>query len=485
MSAPPAIADRLSADPGLADEIRRAVKRVVDAAGAIAGVRRPVDAEVGRALARRIHQRRGRPLFFDGIVGSGLGRGALVELADGSVKYDFITAIGTNFFGHSDPDLLETAARAALADVAMQGNLHPNREYLAFLDELLSRAPARLNRAWLATSGADANENALKVARQKRPGARFVLAFQNCFAGRTTTMAEITDSPGYRKGQPLRGEALYVPFFDPKDPAGSTDRAERAVTEHLHRCGDQISAMAFELIQGEGGFNSAPRDFFLRLIARLKAAGVLVWIDEIQTFGRTRELFATTMLGLEEEVDLVTIGKLAQVAATLHTEALTPDPGLLSGTFSGSTVSLAVGRRVIERLATEGFYGDAGRNGRTERAALEALRALETGRCKGWLRDPHAIGTMVSFVPFDGEPETVNKVLRAAYERGVIAFMAGHHPTKIRLLLPGGAVTEDDLRAGIGILGDALEEVARARAGTGGASESSGAAARGGGGAVT
>ncbi len=453
-------ADELFSDPKVSAAIQELVGQVV-AAGARLAPGSAADREPARALAKKIHEKRGRPLFYDGIVGSGLGRGALVEMVDGSVKYDFITAIGTNFFGHGDPDMLATALKAAMQDVAMQGNLHPNREYAAFLETILSHAPGKLVKGWLAPSGADANENALKIVRQKRPGTKMVVCFHSNFAGRTSAMAELTDSPGYRKGQPSFGQVAYIPFFDRKDPEGSTDRSVAALKSHLHRWGDQISAFMCELVQGEGGFNSAPREFFLKLIEVAKNAKLLLWVDEIQTFGRTRELFATKMLGLGDHVDVLTVGKLVQVACTLFTEEMTPDSGLLSGTFSGSTVSLALGKRVIDRLTSEGFYGDDGKNARIEKKAMAILQSLEAGRCKGMLSAPQAIGTMVSFVPFDGNADRVNEVLRAAYEKGVICFMAGHHPTKIRMLLPGGAVTEQDLEAGFERIAQALEEVAK------------------------
>lgn len=456
------IADAAFSDPGLDAAIKALVGRVTDAAARLE-VRGPQDPEAGAALAKRIHERRGRPLFYEHIVGSGLGRGALAELADGSVKYDFINAIGTNFFGHGDPDMLETAVRAALQDVAMQGNLHPNREYLGFLDALLANAPGKLARGWLAPSGADANENALKIVRQKRGGARYVVAFENNFAGRTSAMAEITDQPGYRKGQPSRGEVLYLPFFDASDAEGSTERAAATFEKHLFRYGDQVAALMCELVQGEGGFNSAPRAFFVRLMERAKKAGVPVWVDEIQTFGRTRELFATSMLDLGDYVDVLTVGKLVQNAATLYTEALVPDPGLLSGTFSGSTVSLSLGRRVIERLTTGGHFGPDGRHARIEKLALGILDGMANGPCKGMLSGTNAIGTMVSFVPFDGEPATVTQVLKEAFARGLIAFSAGKQPSKVRMLLPGGVLTDDELREGLAILGDALCAVAAQR----------------------
>ena len=453
------VADALFQDPALDRAIDELVANVTTA-GAKLGAGMAADREPARELAKKINERRGRPLFFDGIIGSGLGRGPLVEMVDGSVKYDFIIAIGTNFFGHSDPDMLRTAVKAALQDVAMQGNLHPNREYAAFMEALCSRAPGRLKRGWLAPSGADANENALKIARQKRNGAKIVIAFEHCFAGRTSAMAEITDQPGYRKGQPVFGQVLYVPFFDKADPAGSTARAERVLREHIHRYGDQICAQMFELVQGEGGFNSAPREFFEKLMRISRDAKLVIWVDEIQTFGRTRQLFATQMLGLGDYVDILTLGKLVQAAATLFVEEMTPDAGLLSGTFSSSTVSLALGRRVIERLSEEGHFGDDGKHAKLEKAALACIAKLAEGPCKGLISQPTAIGTMVSFIPFDGAADTVNKVLRAAWERGVICFMAGHNPTKIRMLLPGGAITEADLEAGIGLLGQAINDVA-------------------------
>lgn len=457
-------ADALFSDPAFLSAVRDLVARVTAASKTLEGPKVAADREPARALAKRIQNTRGRALFFDGIVGSGLGRGALAEMADGTTKLDFITAIGTNFFGHSDPDMLETALKAAVVDVAMQGNLHPNREYLLFLETILANAPGRMKKAWLAASGADANENALKMARQKRNGARIVVAFEHNFAGRTTTMAEITDVPGYRKGQPHRGEVLYIPFFDPKDPAASIERSDKVFRSHLHRFGDEICAIMMELVQGEGGVNAAPKEFFERLMKTAKAAGIPVWIDEIQTFGRTREMFATQMMGVAEYVDLITVGKLVQTACTLYTDEMTPDNGLLSGTFSGSTVSLALGRRVMERLVAEGHYGADGRNAKIEKKVLALMNALANGRCKGMLHDPVAVGTMCAFVPFDGSAEAASRLQKLCWEHGVILFNAGHEPSKIRMLLPGGAVTDADLETGFTRIGDALEEMARERA---------------------
>src|SRR5229473_787985 len=112
---------------------------------------------------------RGRPAFYP-YLGSGLGRGARAMLADGRWVLDLTLGIGVHLFGHGNLDLIETALRAAASDLVMQGNLIFNREYHHLMKTLLAYAPRGMDHCWLALSGADANENALKLVRQKREG---------------------------------------------------------------------------------------------------------------------------------------------------------------------------------------------------------------------------------------------------------------------------------------------------------------------------
>src|SRR5215475_7434394 len=107
---------------------------------------------------------RGRSAFYP-YLGSGVGRGARAMLADGRWVLDLALGIGVHLFGHGDLDLIETAVRAAASDLVMQGNLQFNREYHRLMRTLLSHAPDGMSQCWLSLSGADANENALKVVR--------------------------------------------------------------------------------------------------------------------------------------------------------------------------------------------------------------------------------------------------------------------------------------------------------------------------------
>ena len=221
----------------------------------------PLSAGAMRAELERLAQMRGRPAFYP-YLGSGIGRGARAMLADGRWVLDFALGIGVHLFGHGDPDLIATAIRAATSDLVMQGNLIFNREYGALMETLLRHAPAGMENCWLSLSGADANENALKLVRYKREGRPGVIAFRGCFHGRTSAMAEITDRPDYRVGQPATFPVHYVPFYDRNDP-DSIARSLAALSDVVAREGERIAAFIVELVQGEAGFVTAPREFFV------------------------------------------------------------------------------------------------------------------------------------------------------------------------------------------------------------------------------
>jgi acetylornithine/N-succinyldiaminopimelate aminotransferase len=434
--------------------VREAARALLDAVAAEARGRALTPVAYDKAV-RDLGRLRGRPLYYPLLLGRG-GRGARVTLADGTVKLDFIGAIGVYVFGHADRDLLEVAVVAAAADEVHQGNLAPGPEILRLTKALLRHSGPHLKHAWLSISGSMANENALKILWQKQAPADRIVAFERGFAGRTSALAELSDRPGFREGLPLRGNALFVPFFDPEDPA-STRNSVAALDAHLARWPGRVAAMLFELVLGEGGIDAAPREFFAALMERCRAAGVAVWVDEVQTFARTGELFAFRKLGLEDLVDVVSCGKALQGSAVLFRKSFNPRPGLLGGTYAGSTVGMAVGARIIERLESEGYLGPEGRVALLERRVARRFEALArvlpraVGRRSG-------IGSMHAFVPFDGSPKVVSGVLEACFREGLLVFGAGTTPGKVRMLLPVN-VTDEELEAGFTMLEKALRLV--------------------------
>jgi 4-aminobutyrate aminotransferase-like enzyme len=385
---------------------------------------------------------RGRPPFFD-YLGSGLGRGARTRLADGRWVLDFTLGIGVHLFGHGNLDLIETAIRAAASDLVMQGNLIFNTEYAGLMETLLAQAPGGIDRCWLALSGADANENALKLLRQRRGGAPGVIAFRGCFHGRTCAMAEITDRPDYRIGQPRTFPVEYVPFHDRDDPASAMKAAD-ALRAAIGCEGDRVAAFMVELIQGEAGFRTAPREFFVPLFEQCRGAGIPIWVDEVQTFGRVSELFATDLLALAEYVDVITVGKLLQGSALLYRHELAPDPALISGTFSGATVAMAVGRRIIEKLIGEDFFGPDGREKQFERLTRRHLADLAR-RHPGRVSHVDGVGAMIAFRVGDGSLEKTRTFIKRAFNEGLALYYGGHEPACVRLFLPVGVLTEAEL----------------------------------------
>src|SRR3990167_3503756 len=418
---------------------------------------KPGDPEYLKTLSNWINELRGRPLIHPAI-GSGMGQGVYQEMADGSIKIDFTTNIGVYFFGHNDPDLVETAIQAACKDVAMQGTIQQLEDYGRFLEILIKNAGGRIVQGWPCLTGSDANDNALKIIRQKKSPASKIISFQHSFHGRNTGLMEITDNPLMREGQPTFGVVHYIPFYNPKEGDASIKKSLKALRDILEKEEGKIAGFIFELMQGEGGFRFAPREFFVPLMEECKKEGIAVWIDEVQTCGRTGELFAYQTFKLEEYIDVVTCGKMFQNCATLWTKEYAPKPGLIAGTFGGSTSSLMVGRRIIERLLNEGFLGPRGKIVMIGERVKKGLNDLNKRLKRGRINQIEGIGCMVAFIPNDGSALLIDALIQKAFENGLILWKAGRFaPFQIRLMIPGGSLTEEGLEQALDILATSLD----------------------------
>ncbi|MEQ8317151.1 MAG: aminotransferase class III-fold pyridoxal phosphate-dependent enzyme [Phycisphaerales bacterium] len=469
----------LATDPAVEGAIDTIVSRVAEHSKALTDVR-PAQGEAAasfEAMVERAEAMKGRPLLYK-YIGSGIGNGALVELADGSVKWDMIIGIGVHFFGHSHPELVRAQARASIEDVAKSGNLMSNFEAYRFGEKLLELAGrnSRLSEAFITTSGAMANESALKVCYQKNYPAGRVLAFKHCFMGRSVTMAQIGDSHAGRDGIPLTTQVDYMPFWNERaaeEVGGKTrfiDHCVWRLNQFIERYPKQHACFIFELVQGEGGFNTAPREFFTALMDVCRDKGIAIWDDEIQSFGRTKEMFAYESMDLGDYVDVFCVGKMTQACATLWTDEYKPRPGLLSGTFTGSATDFTVGTRMLEML-DEGldgtpYYGDDGLIAKHHKAFREQAEAL-IKKHPDWF--PPALfvedlvageGGMMRFTPFGGDKAKVAAACKACFEEGVILFWCGHGPYHVRMLPPLGVMKLEDWPRVFEVVERALAKVA-------------------------
>lgn len=392
-------------------------------------------------LIKTFGEYRGGSLYFP-YIGSGIGNGPLVELLDGSVKYDLISGIGVHYWGHQNPELFSVGLDATLSNTIMQGHLQQNVETIK-LSHILIEASG-LDHCFLTSSGAMACENALKIAFQRKFPATRILAFEHCFMGRSLVLSQITDKAANREQLPLYYQVDHIPFYDYLQPEESIKKSVDALKSLLKRYPKQYAVMCFELIQGEGGFYPGTTEFFTALMDVLKEHDVAILIDEVQTFGRTSSLFAFQHFKLEKYVDIVTIGKLSLVCATLFRSDFKPKPGLLSQTFTSSTAAIQTSKVMIRGLLKDGYFGPEGKINKMHRLFTQRLEQLEKkypDRVKG----PYGLGGMVAFTPFDGEPKRVAKFIQDLFKAGIISFIAGSNPTRVRFLLPIGALEEKDL----------------------------------------
>ncbi|MEM1329982.1 MAG: aminotransferase class III-fold pyridoxal phosphate-dependent enzyme [Planctomycetota bacterium] len=425
---------------------------ITDARGPIDGKRESYEAFMERAAAVK-----GRGLLYP-YVGSGAGNGPLIELADGSVKWDMISGIGVHFFGHGDPGLMRASIEASTEASLKHGNLQSNAGAYEFGEALLREAKknSRLAHAFITTSGAMANESAIKVCYQKHFPASRVLAFKHCFMGRSVTMCQIGDSAAGRLGIPLTTQVDYMPFWNEEavEKVGGKqafiDHACWRLQQYIDRYPGMHACFIFELVQGEGGFNVSDRDYLVALMDICKANGIAVWDDEIQSFGRTTRMFAYEYYDLGDYVDVFCVGKMTQACATLYTEEYNPKPGLLSGTFTGAGVEFAAGTQIIDRLADGDYYGDDGRIARHHAEFVKHVRAMADRHPDWFPKTPFVddivggVGGMMRMTPFGGEKKPMADACHALFDEGVIMFYCGHGPFHLRMLPPLGVMKMED-----------------------------------------
>lgn len=379
---------------------------------------------------------RGHQLFYP-YGSTGRGHGPFTQLLDGSIKYDLINGIGFNILGHSHPIQIKAILEAACLDSMMVGNLQSYEASFNLSRTIIdSVSQSRLRHFWFSGSGSLANDIALKILWQKKAPKYKVIALQKGFAGRSVATQEITANPAFREGMPKLLDVFHVPGWNETDPKGSKAKTIQALDQLFKREGDQFCALTLELIQGEGGFIFGTKEYYKAIFDWAKERGLYVWIDEVQTFTRTRELFAFQMFELDEYVDVVTIAKALQGAGVLYSEELNPRPGLIAGTFNGSLPGIIMGHKIIKYLREGNFYGENGRIAEIEQIFLSRFKDLSARSCRGKLGYSGGVGTMIAFEVGDSSKEKTLEYIRVLFRNGVISFFAGSNPTRVRLLLP-------------------------------------------------
>jgi 4-aminobutyrate aminotransferase len=319
----------------------------------------------------------------------------------------------------------------------------PYENYLLLAERLNQRVPiAGPAKTTFFSSGAEAVENAVKIARAAtgRPG---VIAFTGAFHGRTMMTMGLTGKVvPYKTGfGPFPGSVFHARYPNALHGHSIDDAMESL--ESLFRCDispQQVAAIIFEPIQGEGGFNIAPAEFVSKLRALCDQHGILLIADEIQTgFARTGKLFASEYYP-DAKPDLITMAKslgggLPISAVSGRAEVMdAPLPGGLGGTYAGNPLAIASSLAVLEVIDEEALCD------RALRLGAELVETLN-GCGNPALVEVRARGSMVAAEfndPATGKPsaEIAKNIQQKALEHGLILLTCGVHGTVIRFLYP-------------------------------------------------
>ncbi|MDI5935475.1 aspartate aminotransferase family protein [Halomonas kalidii] len=393
------------------------------------------------------------------------GRNAEVWDEEGNRYIDFIGGIGVLNLGHGHPTVVEAVQAQVETLMHSAFNALPHRGYLEVARELDAFVPVAYPLSCMLTnSGAEATENALKVARGAT-GRQAVIAFDDAFHGRTLAALNLNGKvKPYKSGLgTLPGPVYHLPFPSP-DSGVTSDQAMDALTRlfEVEVPADAVACVIVEPVQGEGGFRLLCPRFAQRLRALCDAHGIVLIFDEIQSgFGRTGARFAFPRLGVEP--DLLLMGKsmaaglpLAAVAGKAALMDCLPRGGL-GGTYSGNAVACAAARAVMA-VMTETQLGQWG--SRQEAAIVAAYQRWQASGRFPMLGAMTGIGAMRGIVLEDTESasgaEHLAALLTAAREAGVLLMPSGRRRNVLRLLAP--LTTEPEvLDEGLARIEQALE----------------------------
>jgi 4-aminobutyrate aminotransferase/(S)-3-amino-2-methylpropionate transaminase len=396
------------------------------------------------------------------------GSGATITDTDGNTYLDFAGGIGTMNVGHSHPAVIAATQAQLERYTHTCAHVLTPPLYIELARRLTEITPGDFaKKTLLVNSGAEAVENAIKIARAAT-GRTAVIAFENSFHGRTNLALALTGKvrPYRANFGPFAPDIHLVPYADPYH-AGADGGDWRATLERFFStrvAADQVAAMIVEPVQGEGGFIVPPADFLPTLRALCSQHGIVLIIDEVQTgFGRTGRLFAVEHSGIEFDL-LLTAKSLAAglpLAAVVGRAELmdAPLPGGLGGTYGGNPVACAAALAVIEVFEREGLVARAQRLGAM---ALERMRAWE-GRF-ALIGDVRGLGAMVAMeLVRDRERRTpaaaeAAALLTEARHRGLILIKAGLYDNVIRLLMPL-VTTDEEMARGLDIIEASLAAV--------------------------
>ena len=399
--------------------------------------------------------------------------GATITDVDGRELIDFAGGIGVVNAGHCPPPVVKAIQEQAAKFLHVSFNVASYEPYIALCEKLNTLLPhGGPTKTLLVSTGAEAVENAIKIARQatKRQG---VLCFTDAFHGRTLMAMTLTSKVGYKPDcGPFAPEVYrtqYPNFY--RYGAGRTE--SDFVKAELHRleelthntvAPENLAAIILEVVQGEGGFNVAPSAYLKGLRAFCDKHGILLIFDEIQSgFGRTGAWSAYEQFGVTPDLSTwaKSLGSGMPIAAVMGKAEVMDKagPSSIGGTYIGNPLSCAASLATLKYMEEIDINAKGNHVGKVIRTRFEKMKAKHA--CIG---DVRGLGAMLAmeFVknndPHQPDADTCAALMTACAKRDLIVINAGTEKNIIRILCPL-VISDELLNKGLDIMEEELDKI--------------------------
>lgn len=405
------------------------------------------------------------------------GEGAMVEDMDGNIFVDWVGGVGVLNIGYSQPEVVETVKKQADKYFHAMANIITHEGYIRLAEKINLLAPVKgtKKRTYFVNSGAEADENAVKIAKAytKRPN---IIVFTGAFHGRTLLTMAMTAKKSYAKGMGPFPDGVYraeFPYLYRRPEGMPKDKAIQWYIDKIYDTfdfgapADSVAAVVVEPLQGEGGFIPAPREWVQGLRKICDDNGILLIADEVQTgWCRTGKMFASQYW---EEMncapDIIATAKSIAAGIPLgavvsRDEIMQSVPnGIIGGTFGGNALACAASLKTIEIMERDHLATRANVIGSKVRMRYEQWK--QKYACVGDIR---GLGAMIGieFV-YDKQskkpwPEAVADIIQENLQHGLITESCGIYNNCIRFLAPL-VITDDQLEAGLDIFEQSIKKI--------------------------
>ncbi|UYX54718.1 4-aminobutyrate--2-oxoglutarate transaminase [Bacillus thuringiensis] len=400
-------------------------------------------------------------------------RGAIITDVDGNQFIDFAGGIGMQNVGHCHPKVVRAVQKQAESFIHPCFHVTPYENYITLAEKINEKVPGTSKKKTMfANSGAEAIENAVKIAR-KVTGRRKVISFERGFHGRTLmTMSLSTKENPYKAGfGPFVSDMhiLPYPYYYRAEEGVSPEEVDSQVIYQFEKfleevSPEQVAAIVMEPVQGEGGFIVPSISFVKRLREICNQYGILMIMDEVQTgFGRTGKWFATEHFHIEP--DIMTLSK--SIAGGLPLSAIVgraelmdiPGRGQIGGTFAGSPLSCAAGLAVFEIMEEENLVERAQQIGNRIMSHLHQMQLKYEV-----IGDVRGIGAMVGMelvtnrITKEPAKELTVKLIEDFWKNGLISIGAGIFDNVLRFL-PPLVISNEEIDKGFEIINQSFKEM--------------------------